>query len=90
MKIELRALCKGKVQGVFFRSAIKDYADKLKLVGYAQNLSDGSVLIKAIGEKQQLESFLENIQKKPGFGKIEEIDISYVKPNEVYRNFSVL
>ncbi len=88
MKTELRALFKGDVQGVFFRSAVQNYAKELNLTGYAQNLPDGSVLVKAVGEKKQLEILLENIIKKPGAGKIEEMDISYVNPSELYQGFS--
>ena len=88
MKTELKAVFKGNVQGVCFRSSVQGYAKDLKLVGYVQNISDGSVLVKAVGEKQQLETFLENILKKPGFGKIEEMDVSYVNPSEAYQDFS--
>ena len=89
MKTEMRALFKGNLQGVCFRASVQAYAEDLGLVGYAQNLSDGSVLIKAVGEKTQLEMLLEKIQKKPGFGKIEEMDISYAESSESYQGFSV-
>lgn len=88
MKKEIRVLFKGNLQGVCFRSSVQAYAEELGLVGYAQNLSDGNVLVKAVGEKSQLETFLEKIQKKPGFGKIEAMDVSYDEPSESYQGFS--
>ena len=47
----------GKVQGVWFRHFCKEFAEKLNLKGWVKNEMDGSVSIKAVGEKSELEKF---------------------------------
>ena len=43
--LELKAVVKGLVQGVFFRRTVQEHAYDLSLSGYAKNLSDGNVEI---------------------------------------------
>lgn len=76
-KIELHAIVTGKVQGVFFRRATKNHAEELGVVGTVQNLRDGSVEIYAQGTQSQLEAFLSQVEKEPGFGKVDQIDVNY-------------
>lgn len=45
----------GKVQGVAFRYYTKMKADELGLTGSVKNMSDGSVVIFAMGKKKQLD-----------------------------------
>lgn len=39
----------GRVQGVFFRAATQQQAQRLQITGYAKNLPDGSVAVLACG-----------------------------------------
>jgi acylphosphatase len=87
MEYELKIIFKGKVQGVFFRSHVKNHADKLRLKGYAKNLSDGSVEVIVIGDKKSLEEFMEKIEREPGFGRIDEVKKEYRKVTKKYLDF---
>ncbi len=49
MKVAKNILCKGRVQGVFFRASTKEHAISLGLCGWVKNLLDGSVLAHAEG-----------------------------------------
>lgn len=49
----------GKVQGVFFRKTAKQQADNMGILGSAQNLPDGTVLIYAYGDAEPLQRFIE-------------------------------
>lgn len=49
----------GRVQGVFFRSSAKGFAESLSLTGYAKNLADGRIEIVAEGEESALRRFLD-------------------------------
>ena len=49
--------CFGKVQGVWFRHFCKKIADDLAIKGWVKNEMDGSVSIKAVGNKEALEKF---------------------------------
>jgi len=88
--IQLHAIFKGNVQGVFFRQHIKEYADSLNVKGYVKNLKDGSVEMIAISDKQTLQILLNRIIKKPGHGSISNIEKNYSKKNLPYDNFEIL
>ncbi|HET8897726.1 MAG TPA: acylphosphatase [Rhodanobacteraceae bacterium] len=51
-----RFLLEGRVQGVFFRAATRAEAQRLGLVGYAQNLPDGRVEVLAAGSDAALDA----------------------------------
>ena len=44
----------GQVQGVFFRSNLKQKAEQLGLKGWAKNEPDGTVLVEAQGAEESL------------------------------------
>ena len=50
----MRCLVEGRVQGVFFRAATKQAADRLGIAGHAVNLPDGSVEVVARGAEDAL------------------------------------
>ena len=49
-RVCFRCLMAGRVQGVFFRAAAREQAQRLGLTGYARNLSDGRVEVLVCGE----------------------------------------
>ena len=75
MQQELTAIFSGSVQGVFFRSTIKKHAEKLFLKGYAKNLFNGSVEVKAVGDRKILEKFIVEIKKDPGLSRIDDVKV---------------
>ncbi len=48
----------GRVQGVGFRAATLDTAHRYEIVGWVRNEADGTVMLVAEGEKDELERFL--------------------------------
>ena len=87
--VQLHAVFKGNVQGVFFRQQVKVIAEKLKVTGYVKNLKDGSVEVLAIGEKEVLEKLLEEIEKKPGHGSISSIKKNFTKKEVSFDRFEI-
>jgi len=62
-RVCFRCLVAGRVQGVFFRAATREQAQRLGLTGYARNLADGRVEVLACGEPglvSQLREWLRN------------------------------
>lgn len=49
MSICEKCIVRGKVQGVFFRAATQQEAQKLGITGYAKNLADGRVEVLLCG-----------------------------------------
>ncbi len=87
--VQIHAIFKGNVQGVFFRQQVKTLAEELKLTGYVKNLEDGSVEVLAIGEKAILEKFLVEIEKKPGHGSISSVEKDYTKKELSFDRFEI-
>ena len=88
MFIELKAICKGLVQGVGFRAFVKREADGFNLKGFVKNLDDGSVEICAIGKKEILQKFIEILKKKFN-AQLYEISIEYRKTQKKYDGFNI-
>lgn len=65
----------GRVQGVFFRISAKKEAEKLGIVGFARNESDGSVYIEAEGEEKDLDKFLDWCKEGPNLAKVDKLEV---------------
>lgn len=90
MGIEIKIIFKGKVQGVFFRNHIRNHAQKLHLCGFAKNMSDGSVEVRAIGKQKALQQFLIKILQDPGMAQIVEYEKEFFEGSFSYEGFSIL
>lgn len=64
--IHIRVIYTGRVQGVGFRWTCERIAGGFAVAGYAQNRSDGSVILEAEGEHGEVESFLAAIDDAMG------------------------
>ena len=71
---EIHLKIRGEVQGVGFRHAILQKAQKLGLHGWARNVPDGSVEVLAQGPKPALEKFLAWARIGPAGAKVERIE----------------
>ncbi len=61
----LRATVRGRVHGVFFRAFVEDRARELNLYGYVRNRPDGTVEVRAEGERPKLEKLVEHLKAGP-------------------------
>jgi acylphosphatase len=89
--MEIRALAKGRVQGVNFRSYVKSLADAMRLSGYAKNLGNGDVEIVVNGNEDMVAEFLEMIKNKRDDLGIRVDSLSWKeKKEEKHSGFSTL
>ena len=70
----LRVVVSGEVQGVGFRWAVQREARRLGLVGYAENLPDGSVRVEAEGEPQRLDELEAFLRAGPRLAEVNQLD----------------
>lgn len=63
----------GKVQGVFFRVAIREKAEGLGIKGFARNEDDGSVYVEAEGEAEDLEKLIEWCWQGPRLAQVTNV-----------------
>lgn len=86
---QIRAIVRGKVQGVYFRASTRDLAQRLDLGGYARNLPDGSVEVVAEGAEDQLRSLLDYLQHGPDLARVTDVTWEPVAGLDAPRPFGV-
>ena len=69
----LLAIVHGDVQGVGFRYSVMREARRLKLTGYAQNLSDGSVRVEAEGRREDLDQLERYLRVGPPMASVASV-----------------
>lgn len=89
MKKSVRLYIEGTVQGVFFRSFIKESAYKTHVKGFTRNLEDGRVEVFIEGDSEEVDKMIEICQKGPKHAQIKNVQI---KPEtfQGFKDFKVL
>ncbi|KAI9725573.1 MAG: hypothetical protein M1828_003061 [Chrysothrix sp. TS-e1954] len=72
----------GKVQGVFFRSFTAEKATDLKLTGFVQNQSDGTVAGEAQGEPSKIKELVQHLNKGPSQAEVNKVEQHEVDPKQ--------
>jgi acylphosphatase len=85
----LSVIVKGRVQGVGFRYFTHNLANRLDLSGWVRNLRDGSVEVLAIGHKQVLERFLQELRAGPVGSRVDECLFQWLEGQTPLKNFTV-
>jgi acylphosphatase len=86
----LRAVVRGRVQGVGFRASVLHEGTKLGLAGWVRNLSDGSVELEAEGEGEALERLLAFCKRGPRSARVDSVTTDWLEPADLPRPFAVL
>lgn len=68
----------GRVQGVGFRFHTQYHASRLGLHGYAKNLSDGRVEVRAEGEEEALLKLEQWLSEGPPSGKVTFLQLEWI------------
>lgn len=74
-KYGIHCLISGKVQGVWYRASAQEEAQALGLTGFARNLPDGRVEVKAFGEKEKVIAFYQWLKKGPKLARVDEVNL---------------
>ena len=75
-------LVSGKVQGVFFRQALKVVAKKNNVLGLVRNLKDGRVEAILEGDNKSIDSVIEWTRIGPANSRVDDIEVN----NEEFKN----
>ena len=77
------------MQGVFFRAFVAGWARELGLTGDVRNLPDGTVEVRAEGEKKQLEELVVCLKRGPPAARVEKVITKWSEYTGDYRGFSI-
>ena len=82
-------IAKGEVQGVGYRGVVFKIARKLNLVGYVENIKPYDVRIIAEGEKENLDTFIQQIKLEEEPILVEEVEVTFEVPTGEFEYFEV-
>ncbi len=72
-RIRRRVIVRGRVQGVFFRSATEQEASRAGIDGWVRNLRDGSVEAVFEGEPTGVEALVAWVGRGPRFSEVQSV-----------------
>ncbi len=84
----VRAVVRGRVQGVGFRDAAVCEAQERGVLGWVRNADDGSVAVHAEGRPGAVDGFVEFLEQGPAAARVEEVELEQTKP-EGHEQFAV-
>lgn len=87
--MQIHAVIRGRVQGVFFRAWTQKTARGLGLEGWVRNLRDGSVELLAVGEPDLLQDFMRLCWQGPPAARVEDISVDWSDTNTSFSDFSI-
>lgn len=79
----------GKVQGVFFRDSNRRKAGELNLSGWVRNEPDGTVLVVAEGQEEDLKELIEWCRNGSDHAKVDRVDTEWFEPTGQFDGFIV-
>ena len=89
MADRIRALVRGRVQGVGFRDFVERRASALGLQGTVRNRPDGTVEVVAEGDRARLDSLLREVRVGPRLARVEEVDVEREAARGEFPDFRV-
>lgn len=78
------------MQGVFFRTTIRAWANELKLVGYVSNNPDGSVEIAVQGRQEAMDELVARCYNGTKTARVEAITRKSKEADSVYSDFKII
>jgi acylphosphatase len=85
----LHVIIEGRVQGVGYRFFARENALKLGLTGWVRNTYDGNVEGYAEGSKEDLEKWINILQKGPRSSCVTAIKQDWKEPQGKFKTFQI-
>lgn len=89
MKKSIRLYISGVVQGVFFRSYVKENAERYNVKGFIRNLEDGRIEVFLEGNPDDVTKMIEVCKKGSKHSQIKDVELKEEKFQD-FKNFKVL
>lgn len=87
--IQLHIIVSGKVQSVGYRYFSQMKAVQYGVTGWARNVSNDTVEICALGTKDQLDPFIEDLRRGNPFSKITNLEITEKEQSDNFQSFTI-
>ncbi len=74
-RLAVRCVVAGRVQGVYYRSATAEQAERLGLDGWVKNLADGRVEVVAAGDEAAVAALMHWLWSGPPAARVEAVHV---------------
>jgi acylphosphatase len=85
----VRAVFRGRVQGVFFRAHTKAFADEAGVAGWVRNRPDGSVEALFEGEERSVDGVIHRCRVNQPHAFVEEVELTLETARADLKGFEV-
>lgn len=89
-KVGARIVVSGVVQGVGFRFFTVNLARRLGLRGWVKNKPDGTVEIRAEGDKPAMFAFINELRIGPRWATVRDVNVQWTPPEDSYHSFDIV
>ncbi|MBI4021624.1 MAG: acylphosphatase [Candidatus Aenigmarchaeota archaeon] len=89
MDARAQILISGRVQGVFFRSWLRNHSKIRNLTGYARNTEDGSLEAVLEGQKEAIQEIIDRCHDGPGTASVTEVKVEWLEPTKSFESFEI-
>lgn len=79
----------GHVQGVFFRSTMKEVADEHGVKGWVRNLPDGRVEAVLEGPEDEVNKVIEWAWRGPPLAEVEDVKVEWEEYKGEFKDFRI-
>ncbi len=86
---QIDATVHGFVQGVSFRYYTQREANRLGVVGWVANQTNGTVRVVAQGTEAELNRLLQFLHRGSPLARVEQVKVSWEEPTEKFTGFQV-
>jgi len=90
MKKRIECKILGRVQMVMFRDFTRRKARSLGIFGSVKNMKDGSVLVIAEGEEEDLKRFIDFLNKGSVLSRVDNVEVSWSESKNKFSNFKIV
>ena len=87
--VKAHVIISGLVQGVYFRSYIKERAQSMDLNGWVRNLLNGTVEAVFEGETENVRRMVGWCHKGPPAARVDHVETKWSTPTREYSNFEL-
>jgi len=88
--IRVHLFISGRVQGVFYRSTMRQKAKTFEVKGFCKNLSDGRVGAVIEGEEEKVNKLIVWAKRGPFFAKVADLQIIEEKFIGEFKEFNII
>ena len=83
----IKAIVRGRVQGVFFRAYTEEEARRQGLVGWVRNVANGDVEVMICGPAENIESMIKWLHTGSPMANVKEVLVTGIEPMEQLEKF---